>query len=324
MPAASSIIGQCPACCECPEPVVQWDSVAISKSKCGYPEFSGGESTPPKIYLKATFDNVWITGNVEFESLAGPINGVSEYDPEDCNDICPRTLVVPMVPRTGSTADPFTFAHLFFFENPFPRLRDGFTFIFPSDVDCGLGADASDNENFTTVDPEGGHTATTWEYETLDDEFNVQLGSVNLSDEYTTALLLDILSNTAASFPNTWTGVAGSFLDIDETELNATIRRARYRFRFPAPLVGGGTCYKVEWVERFTPDDEEAEIVDTPRCAIWDGIIPTGYDREDPETWPILSDGINPYFELNEPEEPGEITLAEITFTCFGCGEGCP
>jgi len=151
-----------------------------------------------------------------------------------------------------------------------------------------------------------------------------------LEDQITCEEVRDLALDELPDFPDTWDGNAGSFFEcdfaqvLDRTAQIATIRRARYRFRFPAPLVGGGTCYKVEWVERFTPDDEEAEIADTPRCAIWDGIIPTGYDREDPETWPILSDGINPYFELNEPEEPGEITLAEITFTCFGCGEGCP
>lgn len=36
MPAATSILGQCADCCDCPAPVLRWDSRSAAKAKCGY------------------------------------------------------------------------------------------------------------------------------------------------------------------------------------------------------------------------------------------------------------------------------------------------
>lgn len=61
---------------------------------------------------------------------------------------------------------------------------------------------------------------------------------------------------------------------------------------------------------------------ETPRCAEWDGITPSGYDPEDPDTYPILGDGTNPYFELAVPSTDGLATVELVRAFC-DCSD-CP
>lgn len=86
-----------------------------------------------------------------------------------------------------------------------------------------------------------------------------------LSDEYTTNLLK---SNTVAAFPaydDDWNDTAGSFANLSSDELSYAARESRYRHIFPVPKVGSGTCYRLEWVERFIAEAgvavDSAEIV---------------------------------------------------------------
>jgi hypothetical protein len=55
---------------------------------------------------------------------------------------------------------------------------------------------------------------------------------------------------------------------------------------------------------------------ETERCVEWDGELPEDYDPEDSDTWPILGDGTNPYFELPVPEEDGLTTVANVRAFC--------
>lgn len=61
---------------------------------------------------------------------------------------------------------------------------------------------------------------------------------------------------------------------------------------------------------------------ETPRCDVWDGVTPPGYDPATPSTYPILGDGTNPYFELTVPSTDGTTLVANVRAVCDG--SPCP
>lgn len=138
--------------------------------------------------------------------------------------------------------------------------------------------------------------------------------SIVRSDEYITA---DLIANTLAALPafdDDWDDTAGSYRNLTTDERTYSIRESRYRIVFTVPKVGSGTCYKVTWIERFTP--AVGSVVDTPRCAIWDGtllVAGTG----------IIGDGTNPYFEVPIPATNGTTTVVDVVAVCRGCETAC-
>jgi hypothetical protein len=94
--------------------------------------------------------------------------------------------------------------------------------------------------------------------------------------------------------------------------------------------VGSGKRYVVRWVERFQPEDEEEEPVDTVFCEAWDGVIPGDYDPADRETWPELgpfnvavpeTDGEVILGQYTDPEDPETFVEGGVTFACRGACE---
>jgi hypothetical protein len=131
------------------------------------------------------------------------------------------------------------------------------------------------------------------------------------SDEYTTA---ELLANALAALPDfddDWNDTAGSYANTTADNLTRSIREGKYRFRFRIPKVGLGTCYRVEWIERFTP--EVGEPVDTPMEWQWDGTAPEGYDPEDSTTWPVVE------FLAAIPETNGTTDVVDVIAYCRGC-----
>lgn len=199
----------------------------------------------------------------------------------------------------------------------------------PSTPPCPSESKTCDGITGTWVSPGSGLVGTyvqdpvTCEF-TTDYPSSANCRTFYYSSPYTTAALI---ANTLAALPafdDDWDDTAGSYRNLTTDELTYSIRESRYRFRFKIPKVGRGTCYKITWTEIFTP--EEGDPVETDRCSIWDGEIPEGYDPDDPETWPIIGDGTNPYFELAIPETNGTVNVDpdSIVAVCRGCSEPCP
>lgn len=64
-----------------------------------------------------------------------------------------------------------------------------------------------------------------------------------------------------------------------------------YKFRFEIPY---RACYKIQWLERLydpasPPTTCTAGTGDTLKTFTWDGITPSGYDKNNPATWPTTS-----------------------------------
>jgi len=294
----------CAACCDCPTPTLQWDSISASKTKCGYAENAAFVSTPPVIYRVMTwsgtstdtrYDSTIACSGSYFFKETRVYSGAGTYI-EDCS--CSSTKQVTITIE-GFPSNVFDFGC---------STRQGTT---ANDISSTVRFISQDD---CAVDPSGISNARHL-FSDITETF---------SDPYTTANLLADTLAALPAFDDDWDDTAGSYYDLTSDELTNSIRESRYRFRFKIPKVGRGTCYKIKWTEVFMP--EEGDPVETERCAIWDGTIPEGYDPDDPSTWPIIGDGTNPYFELAIPEENGTITVDpdSIVAVCRGCGTPCP
>jgi hypothetical protein len=114
--------------------------------------------------------------------------------------------------------------------------------------------------NFSIVNTE---TTSTYSKETecvyYDDSgesFRVISGGplvATVSNEYTTAQLIEYVEGLLTPFPETWAGTPGSFRDLSTNEKSYAARISRYRIQFQPPQIGTGKCYRVEWLERFVP-----------------------------------------------------------------------
>jgi hypothetical protein len=62
---------------------------------------------------------------------------------------------------------------------------------------------------------------------------------------------------------------------------------------------------------------------ETPRCTIWDGTTPGGYNPATPSTYPILPSASPHYFELPVPSSDGTTTVENVVTECLRC-TACP
>ncbi len=175
-----SIAANCPECCDCPAPTIQWDSVSTSKTKCGVEYLAGGVCFPNRRFLYM------------------------------------ETAAIDPCPDLGWTC------------------ADGEAVL------VGFGTDLIS----VSVDP-----ITCEETSVFGDP--ISCASATYSDEYTTAALITNAIAELPAFDNDWNDTAGSQLNVSTDELSVALRGSHYRFIFPIPRVGSGTCYRLEWVERF-------------------------------------------------------------------------
>ncbi len=284
----------CPECCECPTPTIEWDSRSASKTKCGFPQNTG--------YPAARYRSRGWTGTTTLTHASPPdcavdgafctrtYAGSNDYD-EDCacsgyitsTNSSDSTLCTPDQVVNFSCEESFSwgveYGVVISSATETTATGDGFCY------DQGVFAQRT--------------TGTVTEIK---------------SDEYTTA---DLLANTLAALPafdDDWDDTAGSYANTTTDELTRSIRESRYRITFTVPKVGSGTCYKVTWIERFTP--AAGSVVDNPRCAIWDGtllVAGTG----------LIGDGPDPYFSVPIPSTNGTTTVVDVVAVCRGCGTPC-
>lgn len=354
-----SIIGQCPECCACPAPTIQWDSRSATKSKIGYNAYSGDE-----VYLRKTrvahadyFDSYdgynaspcGLSGCCSYDYLYTTTSVIDwtqiyDYDPltgtevitgPSPTDVTGDSTVRNKISSTGGecigAAEGITCGRndqdtstTYNYTGPIILSCGTYT-----DVVSGGGTILTRSANFDPADvtegpfPYGSTTVCAGFYYGHTHTANCHASEVfTLSVPYTTDALK---TNTVASLPDyddDWDDTAGSISTISLNQKTYSVRESRYRFKFKIPKAGLGTCYRLTWKERFTP--VTGEPVDTERCIIWDGEIPDDYDPDDFDTWPIIGDGTNPYFELAIPSSYGATNIVDITVRCYGCDEECP
>lgn len=91
-----------------------------------------------------------------------------------------------------------------------------------------------------------------------------------------------------------------------------------------SPLGAAGSGYTSAPTLTITPkvSGSTAALVhlhlgtETDQCGVWDGVVPPGYVPATPSTWPVIGDGVNPYFELPVPTADGTTLVANVRAYC--------
>jgi len=270
MSAAGSIIGQCAECCTCPPATVEWDSVSVVASICGYPAFN------------------WPTTQTAWRTLS--LSGYQQFCVYASADCTGRFL----------GANKYVFGGGAEVISCDPDYSGSWTLQTAEDFDrtCAFGTLGS-------ASPIGPSPLTTWfgwgpsgadpaTYTTTETTYRGQYAGGCIEDgdgrgrtaecDYTNTISDQVTCDDArtlalASLPSydgDWNDTAGSFLacsiglDGDLASVSSAARESRYRIRFAINKVGFGTNYKITWTESFTPEGGGA-ATETAKCAVWDG-----------------------------------------------------
>jgi hypothetical protein len=305
------VVAPCAECCECPSVTVERKSRSASKTKCGFSEFSGFASSPPKRYLTDTWSGTSESTN-RYDTCSGTVQQLQRHTASGSVDFSSGcvgsgsitfTSLYESYDRSGATTSTLSYTDT----------------LTPSYVLSSLGVPGS------ACPTSSGYTTTSTTKRANDiacsspDNFACTGGITStLSSEYTTATLI---SSTVAALP-----AYGAFSvaspsasrNLSTDELSYAIAEAVYRFRFKVPKVGSGSTYIIKWVERFSPEGGGA-VTDTVKNYTWSGTIPGGYDATDSATWPISDE-----FTLAVPATDGTVAIACITVTCSGTAPADP
>lgn len=270
-----SVASNCPDCCTCPTPTVEWDSRSASKSKSGYVGFQhspwGSATTPVKIYATATWSGTVVRFAFDPPSFCpdignrlsrnwGKVRGTGTLGADGtCSS---STVEESSVGASWPNPEPAESWSAQDCDNGFaPYYVNG---ALASSAQCSFVSSgylcASNVVNY------GGSIVTTGDSvrEWAASGDTVCVGSapytysgsrkLELGSEYTTLLLQ---ANAVAALPawdDDWNDTAGSFANLSTDELTYAIRESRYRLRFKIPLVNTGLNYRLSWVERFIPE----------------------------------------------------------------------
>ncbi len=225
----------CLCCCPTVLPTVQYDARSASKTKCGYSEFSGFVSSPPKKYRTRT----WSGARVETSYLLPGCTGSSSTD----------TLAISGSANYDSACS-CTAAFVSTFNGTPTNITDcNATTTWATDITSATTKEDFDRANTGTCQP-GNFIID--QADSLDE----------LSDEYTTAQLLTNTTAALGAFPDTWVGTAGSYYNLTTDELTNSIREDKARIPLASVGLVSGTDYVLHYLRRFTPD--VGSVVDTP------------------------------------------------------------
>lgn len=250
------------------------DSISASRTKCGYTECSGFESTPPKYYLHKT-DN-WVRSDsrpaTSCTSSWGFTTTTDNVVDEDGN--CVDTVTCSGSGTITDNTGTFNFSWVSNGSNGCVATNAGLAF-------CTSACLTPDS---------GGCTSATVSVRTCSSHpgpFDVDLTeTITISNEYTTA---DLISNTEGALPDyddDFNDSCSASYDLSDDETSLTIQDFRYKFTFDA---AAHSCI-LRWIERFTP--EVGDVVDTPRSfSVTAGMTETTV------------------FTVVHPSENGEITI---------------
>ena len=208
----------------CDLPTLLCDSIEASLTKCGFVEFAGHESTPPKIYLKRTFSGsltnrtydsgVACTGT--YVEVTSTYAGYCEYDGVDCGTPTHSGLTIEGV--AWGCGDAFA---------------TGCSAVECVPVVTATSATYTGDNTCRTATEHYGTAADT------------------LTIEYATS---DLIANTLSalpSYPGTWAGTCSAYRDLSTDEMTYTVRRLKYKFTLPT--LTGCVSYSFTWLEGSTP-----------------------------------------------------------------------
>lgn len=240
---------------ECAMPELVCDSISYTESKCGFPEQSGYESSPPKFYREQTWSGTltveqWdapdcdlgIGFRTEFSEYI--FSGTSFVSESDCSITPGNLLEQPDGDITPIPVEPMSNFVNGVNTNSQPAVITSTTYTITNDGVCYPSGGESFKKSGEAVE--------------------------TLSDEFSTAELLSRVDGALdfISYPGTWAGDCFALRDLTDDEVTYTIQRFKYKFILPD--LTGYSSYTINWVERFTPEGGGSPT-DTPRSYTWNG-----------------------------------------------------
>ncbi len=295
-------------CNICPEFAVRHRTRSASLTKCGWPEFAGYESTPPKIYRTKT-----LAGSIDYRTFLGP-----DCEPLDgCHSRAVQTFSGAMTyPRSTCEIPESAHAHI---ESWAPCDTPG------GEIDGDASSIGSPTGNTSEAFSSTVHTISGLGCGEGSGPSFYASGSQTetLSDEYTKAQLIeDTVGLAEADSFGTWFGgTPDTFLfDLSSDEATCTVREVQVEVRHRVPP--NGLCYRFKYHVYFVPEGGgfESDIV-SETDYVWDQVVPDGYDPNDEETWPKFEMSLDfALLEVALPALPeGEIVIEVYDYTCEGC-----
>lgn len=287
----------CPGCPPCgsapcvppvpPEAGLEDRIASSSVTKCGFPEWTGYVSNPPKYYLVRTLSGTLTYSDYDYgcstclTAAEATFRGAMTYESLVCEDP-PSASVVVSVYESCST----------FYSGFVDPTDDVFNFSY--DSTCFF-------ESYTSIT----HTV----YGTNSCNYqHIGTGTayaVN-SYEYTTS---DLVANAIATLPaisGPWYGYNPSteyaYFDISTDEMTCTKTKMEYRFVLDTLNLSGYSCYKITWQEKFEFKNNVYPPIYTAMTYVWNGSATYA----------------GPY-TVNAPTTEGKITVVSVAVTCLGC-----
>lgn len=271
-----------------PEANVNFKSASASLSKCGFTEWAGYESTPPKYFYNFT-----LSGTVTISSFdvgcANCITSVEDryYGSISVNDAL--TCVETGVPSVNEKV--YQNCSTLYSDNTFAAydvttvgwVGNGFTESYTSTTHSIAGTNTCTGGNVIG-------TGTAYAY---------------VSNEYTTGDLITNLNVllSSATYSSSWMALNPAtdyaYYDVSSDEVTATKTKLQYYLAWSPSLPSGG-CLKITWSERFIA--EAGYTTYTAMTYIWDG-----------------SATYTGIYTINPPTNEGQTTVVSVAVTCYGC-----
>lgn len=266
-----------------PDATVYFRSASSSLSKCGFTEWAGYESTPPKYYL---FLN--LGGTITLDTFdSGCSTCITEvvwhyYGSASYNDslTCIETGVPSVNIKTYQNCSSLYSDETYFaYDVDFPP--DGFT------------------ESYTSIT----HTVSGTNTCTGGNAIGTGTVYASLNYEYTTSDLVTNVTNTLPSFSGPYSGYNPAtdyaYFDISSDEVTATKTKLEYYIAWE-PFGTSGACLKITWSEKFVA--ESGYTTYTAMTYVWNGSA----------TYTGL-------YTINAPTTEGTTTVVSVSVTCHGC-----
>ena len=265
------------------DPQLVCDSIGATKSKCGYAEFSGFVSSPPKFYRTTTLE---VTVNIDradgaYEHGHGTIT--YQYNTDTClySVVAAEGSFIWVDQNAVTQVDNEWSDYATFLSFSQWASNNFYGYYLTGPTSGSLISDSSTTAHDTPSLSGTDYTALSV-YATR-------------SDEYMTAMLI---SNTIAAvppYPGTFTGACSAYRNLSSDETSYTVQRFKYKFTFPTAT----EPFVIHWVERFTPAGNGSPS-DTSRC--------------DPISIGTTETSVH---EVLEPSSNGTITVEDVYVETF-------
>ena len=213
----------------CPAPTLQCDSISASLTKCGFNEWPGHVSSPPKKYLVSSLSGV-IQYTQYTPACAVCLNDEIDTYSGDCSYSAPSCSFSSL----GNVNQNYSSNCI-----TYSATNVGVCSV----SDYGVGQQSiSYTSTVKTVTGTGS---------CVTQQITSGTATETLSSEYSTADLITYTVAALPSYPGTWSGTCSSYRNLTTDELTYSIRRFKYRFQLPT--LTGFASYVINWFEGSTP-----------------------------------------------------------------------